>query len=382
MMIKPEQRIKVLYVVSRLRQHGPISQLYNIVNYLDKEIFTPIILTLSPEANDSRLADFLDIGVEYYSFDLSRIRSLWEGVDKLSKFLSLHPVDIMHASDFRSSTVITKTSSVIPKIITRREAFYKAKILDNGYILGIINEIFHSSACRRADRVVAVSKYVREAAGRIKGKVKIDVILNGIETSKFKPVTKEKCRELKNKLDLPCDKIIFVTAGWFNKRKDPLTMVRGFINSNIADKSLFLFLGDGSLRGSCEKVAKGHSNVRFIGFVDNVVEYIQASKYFVLSSLFEGCPNAAMEGLACGIPVILSDIGPHCEIMELNSKAGHLFAAGDPNSLAKQMEKIIVSDYRQLRQAALSITDRHLNAKKMSSQYQELYKEMIKNKTI
>lgn len=375
-MLKDKKRIKILYVVSRLRRHGPISQLYNIVNHLNTEIFKPVILTLSPEANDSRLDDFLDIGIEFHSLGLSRFRGLWKGCKQLSAFINSYPVDVLHASDPRSSIVISKISHTIPKIITRREAFYKAKILDDGYFLGVINELFHSSACRKADRVVAVSKFVRDAAGSCKEKVKIDVIYNGVETKNFKPVTKDVFKELRKKLNLPCDKNIFITAGWFNKRKDPLTLVKGFLNSNIADRSIFLFLGDGPLRGRCEKIAKGHSNMRFLGFVDNVVEYIQASNYFVLSSLFEGCPNAAMEGLACGVPVILSDIGPHCEILELNSKAGYLFTTGNPKSLAKQLEKITTSDYSQLRQGALSIIKEHLNAKRMSMQYQDLYKEI------
>lgn len=71
-MVQLGRRIKVLYIVSRLRCHGPISQLYNLIKYMDKQAFDITILTLSPEAKDSRLPEFRGLGIKCHSLRLSR----------------------------------------------------------------------------------------------------------------------------------------------------------------------------------------------------------------------------------------------------------------------------------------------------------------------
>jgi glycosyltransferase involved in cell wall biosynthesis len=342
---------------------------------MDKQMFYNTILTLSLEARDSLLTEFRNLGVEFYSLGLSLAAGILFGPTLLMKFLKKHPADIIHASDVRSSLVIGLGPRNIPRIITRREAFYKARTTDFGVICGTILEAFHSAACRRADKVVAVSNFVREAAGRIK-KTGIDVILNGVDTEKFTPASEEQRRELRNRLRLPQHKRIFTTAGFLNRNKDPLTIIKGFLSSTISEQAVLLFLGNGPLHGKCKRLARGYSNIHFIGFINNVAEYLRASDFFVLSSLFEGCPNAALEAMSCGLPVVLSDIEAHREIMGFNAHAGKLFKPKDPNSLAERMEEISSEDYSFLQSSALSIAREHLNARRMSVQYEKLYKDL------
>jgi glycosyltransferase involved in cell wall biosynthesis len=354
----------ILYIVSRLRCQGPIFQLYNLIKYTDKHKFNPTILTLSPEAEDSLLVEFRRLDIKYYSFGLSQAAGVLLGWILLRRFLRKHPVDIIHASDFRSSIVAVMGPKNIPRIITRR-----------GLIRGSILEAIHSAACHRVDKIVAVSRFVQEAAGR-RLRSHIGVILNGVDTEKFKPASIAERTQLRKRFSLPQDKQLFITTGWLNKGKDPISTIEGFLSSKVAEQSMLLLVGDGPIRGKCERLANGHSNVYFVGFVNNVAEYLQSSDFFVLSSLSEGCPNAAVEALACGLPVVLSDIGPHREILAFDPMAGRLFPVKGVSALARTLEEVTNADYESMRRAALEIVRDHLNARRMSTQYEQLYREL------
>jgi len=340
-----------------------------------------MILTLSPEAKDSRLADFRSSGVKCYSLGLSRVAGALLGSRLLKQFLREHPADIIHASDIRSSVVAAMGPKNIPRIITRRESFYKHSILYQGIIYGSILEAIHSAACHRVDKVITVSEFVRESAGRSL-RSNIDVIPNAVDIEKFTPASATKRKQMRNRLFLPIDKRVFITTGWLSEFKDPLSIIKGFLSSRVAEQSMLLLVGEGSLRGKCERMANRHSNVRFVGFVNNVVEYLQSSDFFISSSLNEGLPNGVLEALACGLPVILSDIKPHREILAFNPIAGKLFPVKDVPALATCLQEITNNDYPSRSEAAFQIVQQHLNARRMSAQYEALYVNVIQNKKV
>jgi glycosyltransferase involved in cell wall biosynthesis len=138
-------------------------------------------------------------------------------------------------------------------------------------------------------------------------------------------------------------------------------------------------LGSGALRQECLNLAAGRTNIRIIGFVDNVRDYLHSADFFVSASLTEGCPNAVMEAMACGLPVILSDILPHREILDYDSRAGLLFSSQNSDSLSNALSKALAIDYEEQASAALDIMANHLNAEVMSAKYQELYTRLEKN---
>jgi glycosyltransferase involved in cell wall biosynthesis len=122
---------------------------------------------------------------------------------------------------------------------------------------------------------------------------------------------------------------------------------------------------------------RGRSNVKFTGRIDNVDEYLKASDVFVSASRSEGLPNTVMEALAVGLPVILSDIQPHNEALEYNSNAGFFFPVDDFIALSRILENLRNFSIEELGKASLSIADDHLNADRMSNEYQKKYESLI-----
>jgi glycosyltransferase involved in cell wall biosynthesis len=79
-------------------------------------------------------------------------------------------------------------------------------------------------------------------------------------------------------------------------------------------------------------------NVNFLGFIEDPKEFILASDYFVFSSRYDGFPNAVLESLACGIPIIaLNSPGGISEIIQ-HRRNGWLINELSEQGLAEGIE--------------------------------------------
>lgn len=111
--------------------------------------------------------------------------------------------------------------------------------------------------------------------------------------------------------------------------------------------------GKGSEENDLEELASElgiDSFVSFMGEVDNVKDELKQSSCFVLSSDYEGLPNALMEAMAVGIPVISTDCpcgGPRTLIR--NNESGILVSCGDTNGLTDAIEKVISNKEKRIR---------------------------------
>lgn len=373
-------KIRILYLVSRLRRVGPVFQLYNIIKNLDRNRFEPRIITLSPERQDSLIDCFQAIGVECHSVGLSSMAALVWGAGRIKRLLHENPADLIHAADYRSILLSATNFARLPRVATCRQVFGYSHYSLDGTLDPISARVMVKTlemACRKAERVVGVSDFVRRSAGKWLAE-RMTVIYNGVDQDVFAPGDKEEKAALRLRLNLPQDKHIFLTVGFLSKGKDPVTILRAFLRGNAHRTAVLVLLGDGPLRETCLHLADANNSIRAVGFVRNVRDYLGAADTFVSASLTEGCPNAVMEALACGLPVVLSDIPPHREILAFNERAGHLFSVKDVAALSDILSEMAGMGCSEPSGAALSIIENHLSARKMSLEYQELYAELCR----
>ncbi|MBR2994886.1 glycosyltransferase [Candidatus Saccharibacteria bacterium] len=105
---------------------------------------------------------------------------------------------------------------------------------------------------------------------------------------------------------------VIVSVGRLEKNKNQELLIRAFgdvIENGGCDYILEIF-GEGSLRAHLQDLIKelGLDNKVFLkGQIDNVIQEINNARIFVLSSLYEGMPNALMEAMAMGLPCISTD---------------------------------------------------------------------------
>jgi len=148
---------------------------------------------------------------------------------------------------------------------------------------------------------------------------KVYVVPNGVNSDRFQPGDKQEARK---EVGMPANEFSLLYVGNFNQEKNASLLVRAFAAA-MADKKqpVHLYLvGDGPERAMLEKMVNDLSisdQVSFLGRQPHHVlqSYYQASDNIALPSLREGCPNVLLEALACGLPVIASNVGGVPEIV-------------------------------------------------------------------
>lgn len=133
------------------------------------------------------------------------------------------------------------------------------------------------------------------------------VVPNSIDDSLFRKLDKKDCRK---KLGLPQDKFIIAFVGWFENRKGCARVANAI--SSIPENNVYsIFIGAGAENPDCD-------NILFKGKVnhEDVPIYLNAADAFVLPTLQEGCCNAVVEAMACGLPIISSNLPFNWDVLD------------------------------------------------------------------
>ncbi|MFP8958342.1 glycosyltransferase family 4 protein [Natrialbaceae archaeon A-CW3] len=362
--------IDVLYIVSTLRQSGPTNQLYGILQNIHDGVDVSV-LTLSPEPSNSEYEQFNQLDINIQSLNLSRIESATIGSFRLRSIVNDIDPDVVHSQGIRADTLSAHLLSKYNRITTIRNNPYKDYPAKYGDVQGRLMAWKHVDTYRRLDHTVACSHTIADQISEFG--VSPKVIQNGVDCSAYSPVSIEQRKQLRDKHRLNQYKYVGVFTGSLIPRKAPETAIRGFLQSEIASDGALVFLGDGPLREQCEYATSSYPNIRFEGWVDNVETYLNAADYFLSPSKAEGLPNSVMEALATGLPVCLSDIGPHKEILQYDSQVGISFTVENEVELGNQLDTLLSTDLESRSQTAREIARTKLSAKRMSQQYQNLY---------
>ena len=362
---------KILYVVSTLSKTGPTFVLSNIVKYLDRDKFEPTILTLSPEPKNTMSTHFKDaLRVKVESLNLSRFRGIVEATPGVRRHVKMNGIELIHTHGLRPDWVVQNIK--VPRVSTLHNYPYFDYTMLFGKIPGTIVAAVHLRCLKKIDHPVVVSQAV-SAMLRERNHYEIGFVRNGVDIAKSECLEKH---SLRDKLGIGKQAKVLISVGSLSNRKDPITVITAFQKANLSD-AILLFLGDGDSRGKCESVANGNPNIRFMGNVDNVQEYLCVSDYFLSASVAEGLPNSVLEAMASGLPCLLSDIPPHREIHDIDPESSLLFKVKDGKDMAAKLEAITKMDWNTMQDASRNITHNYLSAEIMSNQYQEIYNQLL-----
>jgi glycosyltransferase involved in cell wall biosynthesis len=168
---------------------------------------------------------------------------------------------------------------------------------------------------------------------------KLDVVPNGIETSKWRP--DQTARETMRKhLGIGLE-FVWLAVGRLDAVKDYATLLRAFVG--LPPTALLLIAGSGPLEASLLRLAdelKVGTRVRFMGFQEDVCSLMQAADGFVLASRWEGLPLTLIEAGSCELPAVATDVCGSHEIIE-QGKTGFLVPANNAAALQVTMASMM-----------------------------------------
>jgi teichuronic acid biosynthesis glycosyltransferase TuaC len=175
-------------------------------------------------------------------------------------------------------------------------------------------------ALRRASRVIAVSERLRRFAGELGvDERRVVVIPNGVHSEIFHPRDRESCRRA---FDIAPSEELIVSAGGMVELKGHHRTVAAVKSLVERGRPVRLLIAGGT--GPYESVIRGRiaglaleKQVRLVGVLapERLAELMAAADVFCLASRREGWPNVVHEALACGTPVVATDVGSVPELL-------------------------------------------------------------------
>jgi glycosyltransferase involved in cell wall biosynthesis len=190
-----------------------------------------------------------------------------------------------------------------------------------GRLAGLFAARFY---CLSADMARAIVTH------RIVPRRKVYLIGNGIDPARFQ--VRGERDLLRASLGIPAGAPVIGTVGRLTEIKRQDLLLRAFARLKVQVPSGHLIVvGDGPLREQLGRLATSlglASSARFVGYQRQPERYYQAMDVFALTSRSEGIPQALLEALAAGLPVIASRVGGVPEVVE-DGRTGLLFASLD-----------------------------------------------------
>lgn len=232
-------------------------------------------------------------------------------------------------------------------------------------------------ALEQSDGVTAISNYLKQATIEHFAFDRIEVIPNFVCPDEYKPKIDCDLRELLT----PDGSPVLVHVSNFRPVKRPVDCVEIFARVLKQTKARLVMVGDGSERTNCIHRARclGIENeCLFVGKQPNIVDYLCASDVLLLPSEQESFGLAALEAMACELPVIASRVGGLPEVVD-DGETGFLSPVGDIEKMADDVVRLVTDRKfrRQMGRAARASAIERYSTHKIIPQYIEFYERIL-----
>ncbi|MFG6119269.1 glycosyltransferase [Thalassobacillus sp. B23F22_16] len=367
---------KVLFFIYQLGAGGAARTILNIINNMDREKFTPILVTL--DYNGS-YESYLDPDVTFIKLDTKRLRS---AIFPLAKVIRKEKADIVFSTIPNYNTIAilaTIISGTKAKNVVREAAFL------GGSFKADLKLKLYGLLYRRASRVIALSHGVKEnIVKRYKVQPdKITVIYNPVDIDTIRTMMKKEALPEEHQPIFAGDDKVLVTAGRMVNDKDHRTLLRAFKQVNERIASRLVILGEGELEQDLKQLANTlgiADKVHFIGFQRNPYLYFHHADAFVLSSKREGFGHVLAEALATGTPIVSTSCRPGAVEVLNNGEFGAMCKVGDEADMAKKIYELLILEENQRAEIVRKGIERtnDFHARKIAAEYETMFIETLR----
>jgi len=363
---------KILFMIDRLNE-GAGRVVYDLVKNLDENKFEPIVVSLYNEGNLISDFDKLDVKIIYLNKKSGKDLGL---ISKLKNLILKAKIGVVHTHNVDAYEYGVLAAWLAG--IKRRIHTAHGKSVKENKLKKLRERIFHKFISLFLDDYIVVSKDLERYVSRnwCLNKNKIKTIYNGIDTSKYKKIKVKKNFLYKlgvNKNDF----LIGIIAG-LRPVKDHVTLIKAMkiVKKEIPNSKL-LVVGDGPEKEKLVNLVKKFNlkeDILFLGNRKDIVKLLNCLDVGVLCSLSECLSVSLLEGMACGLPFVVTNVGGNPELIT-DGKNGFLVPVKEYKILANRIVKLL-KDKRLRKKIGEENRKKimnYFNVKDMIKNYEKIY---------
>ena len=387
-------KIKILYIQSRICVGGPAVHTGILVTHLNPKRFQTILLGggLEPDEKDA-ITDLQKNGIDVRVVkEMGRDISFWrdlKAVIQLYKIIRQERPDIVDTHTAKAGA-IGRIAALLVGVPIVVHTFHGHVFHDYfGKMKTKFFQILEKLLARISTRIIVISpKQYQDIVEtyKIAAAEKVTLIRCGFNLEKFLAVRKSSA--LKKALELPEDSFLLGIIG----RLVPIKNHEMSLQMLVALRSLgvpahLCIVGDGELRADLIQSVRDKNiekYVHFLGWRLDIENIYSGLDTLILTSLNEGTPFTIIEAMASQVPVIATNVGGVCDLIE-DGVTGLLCTSHDFRTMAFKAKQIFESsDLRErLVKNAKEFAVRTYSYERLIFEMENLYLELLaKNKTM
>lgn len=326
--------MRILHVINALASGGAEKLVFDLSQRMNSDSNVVEVLLLSSR-NDVYASRLQEIGVKVHILSNRSVYNIFL-IIPLIKFFYKKSFDIVHVHLFPSFYFISliKKIHVIKCPIIFHEHNTKNRRLESVFFRKIDKLIYSQYAY-----VICISDAVRTVLMKAYNlpKDKLVVVYNGIDINECKMAQPINRKDIDASI-LEND-ILLIMVARFNPQKDHVTLLKAL--KKLPENFKLILIGEGDMLNDIKTFVLNlnlSDRVFFLGYKSNPYPYIKSSDIFILSSRFEGFGLSCVEAMACGIPVIASNVPGLAQVVGDNEV---LFEVGNSDMLKDKILEVL-----------------------------------------
>ena len=339
----------------------------NLANYLSSKGNSVRIITMSEEIP----AYYLDecITIQSLLYKKERGSTLYNWILRIKRLRKA--LNIQKDGCFIVMLPYTIALLLSLRKLTKAKVIAAERCMPNSYSKRKQNLLLKT--CKNADGWIFQTPEIKKFyENKLKGKKTI-VIPNAINPEFLE---NKECKNTNKEI---------ITAGRMTEQKNHILLIQAFSKIALDFPNYHLtILGEGPKRKEIEQLISElglEGNISLPGYVNDVQNRINNASMFVLSSDYEGMPNALMEAMAMGVPSISTDCdGGGARFLIENGKNGLLVPKNDVDALAAAMRDLLSHPEKaeRLGEEGRKLCER-LAPEKIYGEWEEFIKDVVNN---
>lgn len=332
-MATPDEPIPIAFCITELDRGGAEKAFCELVTGLDRQQWNPRVFCLGPR---SYFVDVLEArGITVACFNGKGVLTVLLVLWRLTRALRTFQPALLQTFLFHGNVIGRMAGRLagVPIIVSGiRVAERQARW--HVWLDRWTNQLVNHNVCVSQGVADFSIQETRLPAN------KVSVIPNGVDFDTYAQATPADLSEFG--FDQQCP--VIITVGRLEEQKGIPDLLHAVaIVVQRRPDCQFLIVGEGTDRAVLEALAAKLSLgdfVRFLGHRSDVPRLLRASSLFVLTSLWEGMPNAVLEAMAAGLAVVATDVEGTREVID-SERSGLLVPPANPEEVAKAMLRVL-----------------------------------------